>query len=130
MIGDNHVINKGTRSFTWDLGRHIYYDPSISLLIMGYELIMVTIGVHLLTNLTLSKSARHSILLTDTPQCQESRWVASSLALYRSVDIPWESQRLRWVWDLPLLGFTANIGWSEYLTDTLVRTNDSRVLWL
>jgi len=97
---------------------------------MGYEITVVTFGVYLLTNLTLSVSDENFVLLTDALLSRVPWWVASSLALYRSVDIPWESQRLRWVWDLPLLGFTANIGWSEYLTDTLVRTNDSRVLWL
>ena len=82
MIRDDRVIGKETRSSTWDLGSDIYYEPSIALLIMGYELMVMTFGVHSLTNLTLSKSDRHSILLTDTPLCQVPRWVASGLALY------------------------------------------------
>ena len=82
MIGDDCVIDKETRSSTWDLGRDIYYDPNITLLIMGYELMVMTFGVHSLTNLTLSESDRHSILLTDTPLCQVPRWVASGLALF------------------------------------------------
>ena len=83
MIGDDHMIDKETRGTTWDLGRDIYYDPSIALLIMGYELMVVAFSVHSLTNLTLSESDGHSVLLTDTPLCRVLRWVASSLALYK-----------------------------------------------
>ena len=82
MIRDYRVIDKETRSSTWDLGRDIYYDPSIALLIMGYELMVVAFSVHSLTNLTLSESDRHSVLLTNTPLCQVPWWVASGLALY------------------------------------------------
>ena len=53
MIGDDRVIDKETRSSTWDLGSDIYYEPSIALLIMGYELMVVAFSVHSLTNLTL-----------------------------------------------------------------------------
>ena len=82
MIGDDCVIDKETRSSTWDLGRDIYYDPNITLLIMGYELMVMTFGVHSLTNLTLFESDGHSVLLMDTLLCQVPRWVASGLALY------------------------------------------------
>ena len=82
MIRDDRVIGKETRSSTWDLGSDIYYEPSIALLIMGYELMVVAFSVHSLTNLTLSESDGHSVLLTDTPLCEVLRWVASSLALY------------------------------------------------
>jgi hypothetical protein len=82
-IRDDRMIDKETRSSTWDLGRHIYCRT----IAIGYVLVLVTYWIYLLTNLTFFVTNGYSILVMDTPLYQVPRWVASILTGGRSVGI-------------------------------------------